>query len=160
MNLQVIPITIEEANEFIRRFHRHHKPPQGYKFAIGVANGELVGVAIIGRPIARHNDDGWTLEVTRTCTDGTKNANSMLYGAAWRAARALGYRRMITYTLPEESGVSLRGAGFRLIGKTKDHENWSRKGRPRIDLHPEVKNRWELEMPQNKEKVTDDQFCR
>lgn len=144
MKLSVVPITIEEANEFVKRFHRHHKPPVGYKFAIGVANGELVGVAIIGRPIARMNDDGWTLEVTRTCTDGTKNANSMLYGAAWRVARALGYRRMITYSLPSESGMSLRGAGMKLIGKTQDHQSWSSKGRPRLDLHPEIKNRWEV----------------
>jgi hypothetical protein len=103
-SLQVVPVTIEEANEFVRRFHRHHQPPQGYKFAVAVANGQIVGVAIVGRPIARHNDDGFTLEITRTCTDGTKNANSMLYGACWRAARALGYRQMI----PEMAWMALR----------------------------------------------------
>ena len=143
--MKIIPIAIEEANEFIRQYHRHHRPPQGYKFCIGLAqDGKVVGVAIVGRPIARNNDDGFTLEVTRTCTDGAKNANSMLYGACWRAARALGYHRLITYTVPTESGASLRGAGFRLLGETRDGASWSRDSRPRVDLHPLVsKLRWE-----------------
>ena len=115
--LQVVPIEIAEANEFIKQYHRHHKPPVGYKFCLGVSDGEkIVGVAIVGRPIARMRSDGWTLEVTRTCTDGTKNANSCLYGACWRVTRALGYHRLITYTLPSESGVSLRGAAFKKLG--------------------------------------------
>lgn len=98
LNLQ--PITFEEACEFVRRHHRHHVPPQGHKFSIAVNDGEkVVGVIIVGRPVARHLDDGWTLEVTRCCTDGTRNACSMLYGAARRTAWALGYRRLITYTL-------------------------------------------------------------
>jgi len=138
--LTLVPITIKEANQFIIDYHRHHRPPQGYKFAIGVSDGEkIVGVAIVGRPVSRNRDDGFTLEVTRTCTDGTKNANSMLYGASWRATRALGYRRLITYTLPSEGGVSLRGAGFKVIGETKDNKGWSREGRPRVDTHPLVK---------------------
>lgn len=105
MPLEVVPITFKEANEFVRRYHRHHGPVQGYKFAIGLADterNEIVGVVIVGRPVARYLDDGWTLEVTRLCTDGTRNACSKLYAAAWRAARALGYRRLITYTLPED----------------------------------------------------------
>jgi len=138
--LEVVPIDLDDANEFVRRFHRHHKPVVGAKFAIAVATEErgICGVAIVGRPVSRMQDDGWTLEVTRTCTDGTKNANSCLYGAAWRAARALGYRRLITYTLPTESGASLRGAGWRLIGQAGGG-SWSRPSRPRMDKHPTVR---------------------
>jgi hypothetical protein len=90
------------------------------------------GVAIVGRPVARGNDDGWTLEVNRCCTDGARNACSMLYGAAWRATKSLGYRRLITYTLPEEGGASLRGAGWTLVGK-RGGGNWNTPARPRID---------------------------
>ncbi|WP_374100946.1 XF1762 family protein [Streptomyces phytophilus] len=97
--LEIVPVTFRQASDFITTHHRHHRPPQGMKFALGVAaGGHLVGAATIGRPLARHLDDGRTAEVTRTCTDGTTNANSALYGAAWRAARALGYLRLITYT--------------------------------------------------------------
>ena len=138
-DLQVVPIEIAEANEFIKRYHRHHRPPTRYKFCLGVSDGEkIVGVAIVGRPVARARCDGWTLEVTRTCTDGTKNANSCLYGACWRVTRALGYHRLITYTLPSESGVSLRGAGFKMIGETNESRGWSRPKRPRVDTHPLV----------------------
>jgi len=144
MSLQLQPITYAEACEFIRMHHRHHLPPQGWKFGIAVNDGErVVGVVTVGRPVARHNDDGWTLEVTRCCTDGTRNAASLLYGAAWRAARAMGYRRLITYTLAEESGSSLRGAGWRVVGQTAGG-SWSRQSRPRIDRHPTgQKTLWE-----------------
>lgn len=99
---------------------------------------------MVGRPVARMNDDGWTLEVCRCCTDGTKNACSMLYRAAWRAAQAMGYRRLITYTLLEEGGASLRAAGFRLIGQTEGG-SWSRPSRPRVDMHPlQGKLRWDI----------------
>ena len=107
-------------------------------------NGKIVGVAIVGRPVARSFDDGWTVEVTRTCTDGTANANSKLYGACWRAAQALGFKRMITYTLPSESGASLRAAGWRLYGPAGGG-SWSRQSRPRVDRHPlQNKFRWEI----------------
>ena len=87
----------------------------GSKFAIGAQVGEqLVGVAIVGRPVAPRLDDGLTAEITRVCTDGTRNACSLLYGACRKAAKALGYVRIFTYTLPEEGGSSLRAAGFRL----------------------------------------------
>lgn len=135
-NLEIVPLDIAEANAFVKKYHRHHKPPQGYKFCLGVSDGhDIVGVAIVGRPVARMRNDGWTLEVVRTCTDGTANANSALYGACWRVTRALGYRKLITYTLPSESGVSLRGAGFHFIGQT-DGGKWSRPSRPRVDTHP------------------------
>jgi hypothetical protein len=87
--------------------------------------GELVGVAMAGRPIARHLDDGKTIEVNRTCTDGTANANSMLYGAVWRAARAMGYQRCITYTQHDESGASLRGAGFVHLKSLSPRKSWA-----------------------------------
>src|SRR5436305_1184575 len=112
--LQLQPITYAEAATFIRQHHRHHLPPVGWKFGIGVGDGErVVGVVTVGRPVARALDDGLTLEVTRCCTDGTKQAASMLYGAAWRAVKALGYRRLVTYTLSSEAGTSLRAAGWR-----------------------------------------------
>jgi hypothetical protein len=142
--LVLVPVTLEEANAFVARWHRHHKPVPGAKFCIGVAHvGEICGVAIVGRPVSRMADDGWTLEVNRTCTDGTPNANSLLYGAARRAAWALGYKRLITYTLPEESGASLRAAGFRNLGEAGGGP-WSRESRPRIDTHPQQKKiKWE-----------------
>lgn len=102
-------------------------------FAIGAADdtGVLRGVVIVGRPVARHLDNGQTLEVTRTATDGSSNANSMLYGAAWRAARALGYTRLITYTQAGETGVSLRVAGWRVIAERPANPGWDRPSRPR-----------------------------
>jgi len=144
--LEVVPIQFKEANKWVEKYHRHHEPVDGCKFCIGIARGgEIVGVAMVGRPIARLLDDGWTLEVRRTCTDGTYNANSMLYGASWRAARALGYRKLITYTLPSESGSSLKGAGWKCIGEAGGM-TWNRKMRPRVDLHPlQKKLRWEID---------------
>lgn len=144
--LLIIPVQLREANAFVEQHHRHHQPVVGCLFCLAVSDGETVhGVAIVGRPIARILSDGWTAEVTRCCTDGTRNACSMLYRAAWRAARAIGYRRLITYTLPEEGGASLRGAGFSLIGEAGGG-SWSRKERPRIDLHPlQTKLRWQIE---------------
>lgn len=133
MSLSIVPITLEEANAFVTMNHRHHKAVIGHKFSIAAADGATVhGVAIVGRPVARGNDDGWTLEVNRCCTDGTRNACSMLYGAAWRAAKAMGYRRLLTYTLPEEGGASLRAAGWALVGQ-RGGGNWNTPSRPRID---------------------------
>jgi hypothetical protein len=141
----VTPITLREAREFVARVHRTHKPPQGGKFAVAVSEDDtVVGVAIVGRPVSRHLDDGWTCEVTRVATDGTRNACSMLYRAAWRAARGMGYTRLITYTLKEEGGASLRAAGLTLLG-TAGGGSWSVKSRPRVDQHPlQQKLLWEL----------------
>ena len=126
MRLRIVPVTFRQAQAFIAAYHRHHKPPRGMKFCIGVdADGQLAGVATVGRPVARVYDDGYTLEVNRTCTDGTPNVNSMLYGAAWRAAKALGYRRLITYTQAGESGASLRAAGYRVIAEREARDNWA-----------------------------------
>lgn len=142
--LEIVPMTFREACSFISQHHRHHRPPQGMVFAIGVADGDMVvGVATIGRPVARILNDGWTLEVTRLATTGERNACSILYAAAWRAARAMGYRRLITYTLPQEGGASLRGSGWRCLGEAGGG-SWSRQSRPRVDTHPtQTKLRWE-----------------
>ena len=115
--MEITPINFEEANAYVSAFHRHHKPMQGCKFCLAVSDGDkVVGVAIVGRPVARLLDNGWTLEVNRCCTDGTKNACSMLYSSAWKAAKALGYKRLITYTLPEEGGASLRASNWKCLG--------------------------------------------
>ena len=143
--LDLQPISYEEACEFITRHHSHHLPPQGWKYGIAVNDGEkIVGVVTLGRPVARFLDDGWTLEVTRCCTDGTKNAASMLYGAAARAAKALGFKRMITYTLKEERGTSLIAANWKALYDTRP-VSWNRVARPRIDKHPTgQKTLWEV----------------
>ena len=143
--LSVVPMTLAEANAFVRTHHRHHQPVPGSKFCLGISNGEaIVGVAIVGRPVARMADNGWTLEVNRSCTDGTKNANSMLYGACRRAAFALGYRKLVTYTLPSEGGASLKAAGWTCLGEAGGGK-WSREARPRVDTHPtQTKLRWEI----------------
>jgi hypothetical protein len=136
MRLTVVPCALDEANAFVRQHHRHHPPVVGHKFCMAVSvDGVVVGVAIVGRPVARLLDDGWTLEVTRVATDGTKNACSALYGAAWRAARALGYRKLITYVLDSESGTSVRAAGWKEVAKIKGH-TWNHPSRPRVDKHP------------------------
>ena len=144
--IRVTPITLKEANSFVAANHRHHKPVPGAKFCVAVAReDEVVGVAIVGRPVARHLDNGYTLEVNRCCTDGTRNACSMLYSAAWKAARALGYNQLITYTLESEGGASLRGAGWSCLGKatTRVGQGWDVKSRPRVDTHPlQQKLKW------------------
>lgn len=142
--LDHIHIELADANAFIARHHRHHKPVVGHKISIGaVGGGSLVGVVIIGRPVSRMRDDGMTLEVTRLCTDGAPNACSFLYGCAARYAFAAGYKRIGTYTLPSEGGASLRAAGWKLIGE-RGGGSWSRDERPRTDNAPtEPKWLWE-----------------
>jgi hypothetical protein len=134
--LEIVPMTLAEANAFVQKNHRHHKPVVGHKYSLGcAAEDNIVGVAIVGRPVSRYLDDGWTLEVTRLCTDGTKNACSMLYAAAWRAARAMGYKRLITYILITEPGTSLKAAGWKCIGEAGGLR-WTGKRRPTVDLYP------------------------
>lgn len=141
----VIPVTLKAANEIVAKLHRHHKTVPGAKFSIAVQDETGIrGVAICGRPVARMLDDGKTLEVNRCCTDGARNACSMLYRAAWRAGSAMGYTRMITYTLPEEGGASLRGAGFVLVGEAGGGE-WSRPSRGRKDAQQsQRKLKWQI----------------
>ena len=135
-DVTIVPVSLDEANAFVEQYHRHHGAVRGCKFCVAAAkDGRIVGVAIVGRPVARRLDDGWTLEVNRTCTDGTRNANSALYGACRRVAFALGYKRLITYSLPDERGASLRAAGWKLMGEAGGG-SWNRVQRPRIDTHP------------------------
>lgn len=143
-DIVIVPCDLAEANAFVRQYHRHHPPVVGHKFSLSaVRDDEVCGVAIVGRPVSRQLDDGLTLEVTRVATDGSRNACSALYGAARRATFALGYKRLVTYTLASESGSSLRGAGWKLIGEAGGG-SWSRKRRPRVDKAPtEPKLRWE-----------------
>lgn len=145
MSLRIIPLNLDEANELVRKWHRHHKPTLGHKFSIGIAEDERIcGAAIVGRPVARRLDNGLTLEINRLVSDGTPNACSKLLRAAWRVASAMGYHRLITYTLPEEGGSSLRGAGYKLVGTTPG-KSWSVPTRPRVDTHPlGMKCLWEI----------------
>ncbi len=134
--LTLVPVTLAEANAFVKEHHRHHGPSQGHKFSIGCAeNGALVGVAIVGRPVSRYLDNGLTAEVIRLCTNGTKNACSMLYAASARAAKAMGYRKIITYTLDTESGTSLRAAGWLCEGLAGGKQ-WTGKRKPAIPIAP------------------------
>ncbi|WP_371861221.1 XF1762 family protein [Acetobacter orientalis] len=147
--LYLAPVTIKSASAFVGEHHRHNKPPQGALFALGAGYGEnMVGVAIVGRPVSRHRQDGLTAEVTRCCVidSAPKNTCSFLYGAAWRACRALGWQKLITYTLQSESGASLRGSGWRIIAQTTgaNPANWqSRIGRDHQDVTAHPKFVWE-----------------
>lgn len=144
--LEVVPISLKEANAFVEQYHRHHKPVTGHKFSIAAFDGEkIVGVAIVGRPVARHLDDGWTLEVNRLCTDGTRNACSFLYAASWRVAKNMGYRKLITYILVTEKGTSLKAAGWKCVGEAGGLR-WTGKRRPEVDLYPaQMKLKFEVE---------------
>lgn len=130
--LRLVPVTRDQAYAAIAAWHRHHRPPPGYRYAVGAAAGDrLVGVATAGRPVARHLDDGLTVEVTRVATDGTANACSLLYAACWRAARALGCSRAVTYTQAAESGASLRAAGWVHAATRAARHGWDMRGRRR-----------------------------
>lgn len=155
MSLRLRPVTLTEARRFVGEHHRHNLPPRGHLFSVGVeVEGQLVGVAIASRPVARMLDDGRTVEVVRTCTDGTPNANSMLYGAITRAAKALGYDRAFTYTLASEPGTSLRAAGWARDADLKARPTWDTPSRRREqtdlfgqDRRPsEPKVRWVKEL--------------
>ena len=145
-HLAIVPVTVQDAREWVDRHHRHHRAPEGGLFALAVARGdEIKGVAIVGRPVARALQDGWTAEVTRVAVvEGVPNACSKLYAASWRVARALGWRRLITYTLVSEPGTSLVAAGWKIVGQVKGR-SWDTPSRPRIDSHPlDDKTRWEI----------------
>lgn len=142
MSLRLVPVSWRTACNFVLDWHRHHEPPTGYRWAHGVATDDdvLVGCAIVGNPVARaianearFLDDPLTLEVTRTVTDGYRNANSMLYGACARAAFAKGYLRLVTYTQEGESGASLRAAGWRIVAERPARRGWTTRSRPRAD---------------------------
>ena len=145
--LSLVPVSLKTANAFVAVHHRHHKPTTGHKFSIGCeCDGQLVGVVIAGRPVSRYLDDGRTLEVNRLCTTGEKNACSMLYGAAARAAKAMGYHKIITYTLDSEPGASLRAAGWTCMGRAGG-KRWTGKRCPAVDLcPPQMKLRYEKQL--------------
>ena len=139
MVLEIVPMTLREANAFVEQKHRHHGKVVGHKFSIGASNGKEI------RPVSLHLDDGWTLEVNRLCTDGSRNACSMLYAAAWRATRAMGYKRLITYILDTEPGTSLKAAGWKCVGQAGGLR-WTGRRRPEVDLYPaQMKIRFEKE---------------
>lgn len=153
IRIQIIPSNLAEANAFVGQHHRHHDPVVGHVFSLAASGSSadsiaqifgVVGVAIVGRPVARRLDDGWTLEVTRLCTiDGYPNAASALYAACWRAAKALGYRKLVTYTLAAESGASVLAAGWKVVAEVKGR-SWHCPSRPRVDKRPlQDKFRWE-----------------
>ena len=146
MSLELAPIDQRTAFEFVAQYHRHSNVPAGAKFCVSVVDQERItrGVAVVGRPVSRALDNGLTLEVTRCCTDGYPNACSMLYGAAWRAAKALGYHKLVTYTLASESGGSLRGAGWRVVAQTHTRGAWDTAARPRANRNQrQLRLRWE-----------------
>jgi hypothetical protein len=154
--LTVVPLTLREANDFVYNFHRHNgrTARNGGKFAIGASvDSALVGVAIVGNPISGSFMDGFTAEVLRACVhpDAPRNCNSFLYGACWRVWRAMGGLKLVTYTLQEESGASLRGAGWRVVAEVaptkegwhkNDHVNGRRQWQP---VQGQLKFRWEIE---------------
>lgn len=149
MSLRIAPATISQANAFVAAHHRHHRPTVSGLFAVAVVDetSAVRGVAIVGRPVARRLSDGLTVEVNRVATDGARNACSMLLGACWRAARALGWQRMLTYTMTREGGASLRGAGWRPVATTEPRA-WGGKtpaGEDRANDWPiEPRVRWEV----------------
>ena len=149
MTITIVPCTLGEAGDFVSNFHRHNKAPHGALFACGASDGaRLVGVGIVGRPVSRHMQDGLTAEVVRCCViDGApKGTPSAIYGALWRAAKALGWRRLITYTLQSEIGASLRGAGWKIIAERlkNDPSDWqSRPGREWQSVVGQAKLVWE-----------------
>lgn len=150
--MTIIPITLARANEFVALFHRHSRPTVGGRFAIGLEHeSELIGCAIVGRPVARQVEHHFTAEVLRCCTrpDSPKGSVSMLYRACWRAWIAMGGTRMLTYTLKSESGSSLRGSGWRLIGEVKPvskSNGWLTRNRFNDPIMKSPKLRWELSL--------------
>lgn len=148
--MTIVPMTLKEANNFVTSHHRHSRAVVGHRFSIGLLkDAELVGVAIVGRTISRRLHADTTAEVLRVCviTEANKGACSMLYAACWRAWRAMGGLRLITYTLKSESGASLRGAGWKVLHETKTNAGgWSNPARPREwqPIYGELKLRWEV----------------
>ena len=142
ISLEIRPITYQQARQFIIQYHRHHGPPQGCKYCVGAFIGEkMVACAVCGRPVSRMLDNGQTCEITRLCSDGTPNACSFLYGACCRIAKAMGYKRMITYTLISENGASLRASNF-LYDGIAGGIKWTGSRDRGQKVPAEMKNRW------------------
>lgn len=145
--LELKPCDFATARAFVGEHHRHNKPPVGHKFSVAVYDGDrLCGVVVVGRPVGRYLDDGLTLEVTRCCTDGTRNACTKLYGAACRAAQALGYKRIVTYTRQSENGASLRASNWTCDGQAGG-THWTGQRYEQTELVlDEMKVRWRKEL--------------
>ena len=155
MSLHICPISIKQANSFVEKWHRHNAPVKVARFAVAVQNvNEICGVAIVGTPNARLLTDGFSVEILRCATDGTKNACSMLYGACLRASKALGYRRVYTYTLHTESQSSLKASGFTLDSVSAGGSPWntSKRKRKNQEISMVKKNRWVKILNQGKKK--------
>lgn len=148
--MEIRPLTFKEACQFVDQHHRHHRPSAGCKFCIGLYDDEkLIGCAICGRPVSRHLDDGLTCEITRLCTDGTRNACSMLYGACCRTAKAMGYKSIITYILASENGASLKASGFSCEGAAGG-THWTGVRNKGQDIPKEMKTRWRRALAKEK----------
>lgn len=150
MSLRLVPMTLKLANQYVAVFHRHHKPVQGHRFSLGAAKGDnIVGVVIVGRPVARGCDPYAVAEVSRLCTEGGKNVCSFLYAAAARVCKEMGFARIQTYILESEPGISLRAAGWTLDGHTAGGD-WNHSaayaGKRRTDQPMVPKQRWIKEL--------------
>ena len=140
--MDIRPVTFRQASDYINQYHRHHRATVGCKFCIGLyENEKLIGCAVCGRPVSRYLDDGLTCEINRVCTDGTRNACSMLYGACCRTAKAMGYRQIITYTLESESGTSLKASNF-LDDGIAGGKIWTGNRKRNNGVPQEKKRRW------------------
>jgi len=147
-NCRIIPVSLKDANKFVETFHRHSKPVVFHKFSLGLLFKEkIIGVIIVGRPVARALDNGLNVEINRCCIlEGYKNANSFLYARAKKICQLMGYQKIITYTLHgEESGSSLRAIKAKQEIITKS-DQWDTPSRKRIfnELYNKKKIRWEL----------------
>lgn len=144
MTLRLVPLTLAQANDLIERLHRHHKRVVGHRFSIGAQNGNgLIGAVVVGRPVARVTDQNNVAEITRLVTDGTPHACSMLYAAAARAAKAMGYQKIQTFILESEPGTSVRAAGFKFEAMSGGGD-WNRpsRGGRRVDQPMDRKQKW------------------
>lgn len=134
--IELRPITRDLANDCVRRWHRHHKPVRQRVLSVGAfIEGEIVGAAIVEPAKAEALSKNGVFEVTRlACRGGGATLNghvdgvaSKLLGAAWGAMRAMGCRRMCSYTRLDESGVCYRAAGWVAVafskGEAWDHGN-------------------------------------
>lgn len=135
MPLRIAPTNLKEANDYVTRHHRHNGKVLIHRFSLSVYDGDRIcGVAIVGNPSARRLDDGVTLEILRCCTDGTRNACSMLYGRCAQIAKLMGFKKIITYITQEENGASLRASNFVLEADNVGggEKGWNVPSRPRI----------------------------
>lgn len=156
--LEIRPISLKAANRYVEKYHRHHKATAGHKFSICACKGEeIVGVAICGRPVSRYMDDGTVIEINRLCTNGTKNACSVLYGACSRIAKEMGYRKIVTYILESENGASLKASNFICEGRAGG-EMWTGERKRDNGVPKEMKTRWSRVLNENAKAAPEIEF--